>query len=111
MSRPKDKFSLLPAHELRELAAIMTDGIADHEPEGWKGQSPAEHYDAAMRHLTDWMKGPHTSDHGHNHLLHAACRCILGAAVERDNEDRLAKLIRLIDEYQRITAMMNQTTR
>lgn len=97
-------FSLLPAHELRELASIMTDGIEDHEPDGWKKQTPAEHYDAAMRHLTDWAKGTRISEHGHNHLLHAACRCILGAAVERDRIEHTNtfKSIRSLDEYQRL---------
>lgn len=75
----KPSWSLLPWAALAEVVAVLDLGAAKYEPDNWKYVPNARqrYTDAALRHLTAWMRGqPRDPETNRSHLAHAAC-CIL----------------------------------
>jgi hypothetical protein len=84
----KIRYSLVQPCVLRALADVLTFGAECHPPngEGWRTLSPAEHYDALMRHLEDWRRDVRTDiETGMHPLVHALARLHFIAALVLDD--------------------------
>jgi len=75
----KLQWNLLPLEQVEEVVRVLTKGAKKYAPDNWKYvEGPrSRYYDAAMRHLSSWVKG-HKKDKqtGCSHLAHAVC-CLI----------------------------------
>jgi hypothetical protein len=69
--KPKLGYILHFPHTIEALARILEYGAVKYEDMNWKkgGKTDSEYLDAAMRHLTKWLKGnPFDDESGCSHL-------------------------------------------
>jgi hypothetical protein len=75
----KLRYDLIPAVPLREVAKVLTFGVAKYAPDNWQlvPDAKARYTAAMMRHIEAWRCGeafdPETKIH---HLAHAACNAL-----------------------------------
>jgi hypothetical protein len=74
----KEEFHLVPWEAVRVVAQTMTDGLKDHDENGWRKLSRKAHISRALRHLALHLTG----DTSEEHLKHAACRCLMALETE-----------------------------
>lgn len=92
----KLRFDLIDHRFESELAGILTDGAATYGEYNWQlaTQDAAYHryYAACRRHLAAWQDGEQLSDHGHSHLMHAAC-CIMFMRWFERQENQVGRML------------------
>ena len=70
----KERWSLLPIKQVREVVKVLTAGAIKYEDDNWQRvpDSRRRYFSATMRHITAWwdgeIKDPETGLH---HLAHA----------------------------------------
>jgi hypothetical protein len=69
----KERFDLVPWNAVRQVAEVMTEGLKDHDEDGWRKVPRKTHVSRALRHLVLYITGDITEDH----LRHAACRILM----------------------------------
>ena len=88
---PKDQekleWHLLPIRATEEVVKVLTKNKKKHGEYGWKEIKPffKHHFNAAMRHLTDWRKGKKKDDDTGCHVL-AHCVNRLLFIIEKELE-------------------------
>jgi hypothetical protein len=86
----KERFDLIPARPLFDLADVFTYGAVKYEDRNWeKGISYSRIFAAIMRHLWKWWKGENI-DHESilPHLAHAAWGCFVLLEYERTHREK-----------------------
>jgi hypothetical protein len=83
----------LPVSVFEEILSVLEYGDKKHPGDEWKNEDYFEHYHHAMRHLEHWRDGACgmylvaneiDSESGKSHLIHAAIRCMMAAALEKE---------------------------
>jgi hypothetical protein len=71
----KPRWTLLPWDVLADVVAVLEHGARKYAPNNWKHVQPKERYaDAALRHLTAWLRGERIDPESKlPHLAHAIC--------------------------------------
>jgi len=71
----KERWDLVPWAILEDMVKVLTFGAEKHTDDGWKDLPYDFHFEALMRHISEWRKG-HVLDEESNlpHLAHAMCR-------------------------------------
>lgn len=85
----KPRLSLVPPELIRAVGRVRTYGAEKYgADENWKGVDPAYYRDALMRHLTEYLENPDSTDpeSGLHHMEHIACNAAF--LLELDKERR-----------------------
>ena len=89
----KTMFSLIPAGPLRKVAEVFTFGAEKYSPFGWRGADLEIYYNAAQRHLNDYLVSlqvgedtPHDVESNRSVLAHAVASLLILMALEEDRE-------------------------
>jgi len=70
----KPSMGLLPWTALKEVARVLDYGTIKYEKYNWlEGMEWSRNYNAALRHIADWIEGENLDESGINHLAHAIC--------------------------------------
>lgn len=74
----KERYDLLPAYGLDELARVMSYGAQKYADRNWeKGMPHCRIFAALMRHCWAWLRGEtHDKESGLHHMAHAAFGCL-----------------------------------
>lgn len=78
-------WSLLPIEPIEDVIKVLMFGAKKYAPNNWKHIDDHErrYYNAAMRHLTLWMKGEkNDSETGISHIAHSICCLVFLLARE-----------------------------
>jgi len=86
----KIRWDLIPWHEVREVAEVITLGAEKHSDYGWRDKEIEDHFAAAMRHLIDWRTGGIIDEEtGKSALAHCINRLLFVMHVEKNYTSRI----------------------
>lgn len=82
--QPKVRYDLVPPHQLEEIARVLTHGAEKYSDTNYLNVPVQDHIAAAFRHIQEWRMGEvYDGETGANALIHAACRLLFIAEIER----------------------------
>ncbi len=82
----------LPEWLFVDMAHVLEYGDKKHPGEEWRKLDILDHLDHCRDHIQIWKRGwyckkrRHDQETGKSHLIHAAIRCLMAAAREKDND-------------------------
>ena len=76
------RFDLIPPFAMIAIAEVMSEGLKNHEKNGWKKVPEEKHLNNALAHLLFYMAGDRQDDH----LEHALCRIAFLVDIKREKE-------------------------
>lgn len=74
---------LIDAGAMLALAKVMHDGLATHEPDGWRKLPVASHLGRALVHIWAHLMGDRSNDH----LEHGLARLMMALAVHQAEKE------------------------
>lgn len=89
--KEKQRWDLLPWHEVSQEVDVLTRGAKKYSPENWKSvpDGKERYFAALMRHLIAWKSGEaKDSESGLSHLAHAACNIHFLQWFENQSEQK-----------------------
>jgi len=83
----KERWDLVTWTILEDMVKVLTFGAEKHTDDGWKDLPYDFHFEALMRHISEWRKG-HVLDEESNlpHLAHAMCRLMFLSYLDRTDD-------------------------
>lgn len=86
----KPRMGLLPPRALESVAEVLTFGAQKYLPNNWKyvENGPERYLDAALRHITAYMRGEYYDNETYlPHLSHALCCLMFIVDLELEKEE------------------------
>jgi len=86
----KPRLGLLPPIALESIADVLTFGAKKYAPDNWRyvDNANSRYIDAALRHITAYMRGEYTDQETDlPHLSHAACCLMFIIELDKINNE------------------------
>lgn len=108
----KSSMGLLPPYALESVSDVLTFGAKKYLPNNWKyvDNGPQRYLDAALRHITAYMKGEENDPETNlPHLSHALCCLMFIVDLSLEAKAKAKKESR--DPFQQVEYILNDIIR